>query len=256
MRGSGYRVPPALARRADGQVVQLTPLLYARPGGGRRPAYVRPDRRCRQRRDRHAASRRTTCARWSRRKLRHTGLAGQCGRYAARDEEVAAPARPPVPVRRHRPGADPPPDPPVHPAVQPPAGGAGPGGAFAAVSWWLLFVKGLASATHEAFNRPDLFLLVVVVTALSAGFHEFGHAAAARRGGATPGAMGAGHLSRVAGVLHRRHRHLPPRPGRSAAHRPRRPLLQRDRRARDRSASGGRPATTRCCSSSPRRSCR
>ena len=27
---------------------------------------------------------------------------------------------------------------------------------------------------------------------LSAGFHEFGHAAAARRGGATPGAMGAG----------------------------------------------------------------
>ena len=31
-----------------------------------------------------------------------------------------------------------------------------------------------------------------MVTVLSAGFHEFGHAAAARRGGATPGAMGAG----------------------------------------------------------------
>src|SRR4051795_7083221 len=29
MKGSGYRVPPALARRADGQTVQLTPLLYA-----------------------------------------------------------------------------------------------------------------------------------------------------------------------------------------------------------------------------------
>ena len=29
MVGSGYRVPPALARRSDGQVVQLTPLLYA-----------------------------------------------------------------------------------------------------------------------------------------------------------------------------------------------------------------------------------
>ena len=26
--GSGYREPPALARRVDGQVVQLTPLLY------------------------------------------------------------------------------------------------------------------------------------------------------------------------------------------------------------------------------------
>src|SRR5690349_17082245 len=28
MEGSGYREPPALARRGDGQVVQLTPLLY------------------------------------------------------------------------------------------------------------------------------------------------------------------------------------------------------------------------------------
>ena len=35
-------------------------------------------------------------------------------------------------------------------------------------------------------------LLILVVTVLSAGFHEFGHAAAARRGGATPGAMGTG----------------------------------------------------------------
>src|SRR4051794_5868013 len=28
-QGSGFRVPPLLARRADGQVVQLTELLYA-----------------------------------------------------------------------------------------------------------------------------------------------------------------------------------------------------------------------------------
>src|SRR2546421_235389 len=28
MKGSGYRQPPALARRGDGQTVQLTPLLY------------------------------------------------------------------------------------------------------------------------------------------------------------------------------------------------------------------------------------
>ncbi|MDQ1598678.1 MAG: putative peptide zinc metalloprotease protein, partial [Actinomycetota bacterium] len=44
----------------------------------------------------------------------------------------------------------------------------------------------------DAFSRPGLFLLVFAVTALSAGFHEFGHAAACRYGGATPGAMGAG----------------------------------------------------------------
>src|SRR6476659_7263397 len=28
MKGSGYREPPALARRGDGQTIQLTPLLY------------------------------------------------------------------------------------------------------------------------------------------------------------------------------------------------------------------------------------
>jgi putative peptide zinc metalloprotease protein len=64
--------------------------------------------------------------------------------------------------------------------------------AFAAVAWWVLFTKGLASATHEAFAAPSLLLLVVAVTVVSAGFHEFGHAAACRYGGATPGAMGAG----------------------------------------------------------------
>ena len=56
----------------------------------------------------------------------------------------------------------------------------------------MFFEKGLASATHEAFDKPGLLLLVVAVTVLSAGFHEFGHAAAARYGGATPGAMGVG----------------------------------------------------------------
>ncbi|WP_346957750.1 hypothetical protein [uncultured Arthrobacter sp.] len=64
--------------------------------------------------------------------------------------------------------------------------------AFLATCWWVLMVKGLASATHEAFANPGLVLLILLVTVLSAGFHEFGHAAAARRGGATPGAMGTG----------------------------------------------------------------
>jgi len=43
MTGSGYRVPPSLARRVDGQTIQLTPLLYAvlREIDGRRcPAEV------------------------------------------------------------------------------------------------------------------------------------------------------------------------------------------------------------------------
>src|SRR5205085_1388380 len=63
---------------------------------------------------------------------------------------------------------------------------------FAVVSWWVLFDRGLAQATRDAFNGPGLLLLVVGVTVLSAGFHEFGHAAAARFGGAVPGVMGVG----------------------------------------------------------------
>jgi putative peptide zinc metalloprotease protein len=64
--------------------------------------------------------------------------------------------------------------------------------AFARVSFWVLFEKGLASAAYDAFHQPGLLLAVFAITVVSAGFHEFGHAAALRRGGGTPGAMGAG----------------------------------------------------------------
>src|SRR5947208_9767256 len=43
MAGSGYKVPPSLLRRADGQTIQLTPLLYAtlrEIDGDRTPAEV------------------------------------------------------------------------------------------------------------------------------------------------------------------------------------------------------------------------
>jgi putative peptide zinc metalloprotease protein len=63
---------------------------------------------------------------------------------------------------------------------------------FAAVTYWVLFRKGLASAASEAFARPGMLLTVFAITVASAGFHEFGHAAALRRGGGRPGAMGAG----------------------------------------------------------------
>ncbi|MBV9823637.1 MAG: hypothetical protein JO144_15500 [Actinobacteria bacterium] len=64
--------------------------------------------------------------------------------------------------------------------------------AFVLVCKWVLFDRGLALAAHQAFDRPGLLLVVFAITVLSAGFHEFGHAAAARYGGAQPGAMGAG----------------------------------------------------------------
>ncbi|MCU1595316.1 MAG: Tat (Twin-arginine translocation) pathway signal sequence domain protein [Frankiales bacterium] len=64
--------------------------------------------------------------------------------------------------------------------------------AFVGVCWFVLVDKGLASATHQAFTSPGLLLAVFALTVLSAGFHELGHAAACRYGGARPGAMGAG----------------------------------------------------------------
>jgi len=54
-----------------------------------------------------------------------------------------------------------------------------------------VFGAGRHTVRHLQFQKA-LFLAVVVVTVLSAGFHEFGHAAAARYGGSTPGAMGFG----------------------------------------------------------------
>ncbi len=105
--------------------------------------------------------------------------------------------------------------------------------AFLATCWWVLMVKGLASATHEAFANPGLVLLILVVTVLSAGFHEFGHAAAARRGGATPGAMGTGlYLMWPAFYTDVTDSYRLGR-GRPAAHRPRRTVLQRHRGRRD-----------------------
>ena len=63
---------------------------------------------------------------------------------------------------------------------------------FVGVFWFVLFHKGVASATSEAFHNPGLLLLVFALAVASAGFHELGHAAACRYGGATPGGMGMG----------------------------------------------------------------
>ena len=63
---------------------------------------------------------------------------------------------------------------------------------FVMVVGWVFFEHGLGASAYDAFERPQLLLLVFVVTVLSGGFHEFGHAAAARYSGAQPGTMGAG----------------------------------------------------------------
>jgi hypothetical protein len=63
-------------------------------------------------------------------------------------------------------------------------------GAFAVVSTRVLGEKGLASGARQVLDDPVVILVVFGLGLLSAGFHELGHAAACRYGGATPGVMG------------------------------------------------------------------
>ncbi|GAA1353457.1 hypothetical protein [Saccharothrix algeriensis] len=190
LRDSGYRRPPALVRRADGQVLQLTPLLY----------------RVLEAVDGHAD---------------HAVIADRVGRAVGRSvsaDDVRLLLRTklePLGVLTLPDGSQP-----EHRKAEPllglrlrrvvtepavtrritapfarlfhPVAVAVALAAFAAVAFWVLFEKGLAGATHQAFHQPALLLLVFAATVVSAGFHEFGHAAAARYGGATPGAMGFG----------------------------------------------------------------
>lgn len=190
MVGSGYREPPALARRADGQVVALTPLLHlllSTIDGERTVDEVAARASEADGRTITADNVRTLVDG----RLRPSGLVlGADGeqpeqrranpllalrfKYAVTDPERTR--------RITGPFA----------ALFAPVIVAAVLVAFAVVCWWVFWEKGLASGTFEAFDRPVLLLLVFAVTVFSAGFHEFGHAAAARRGGATPGAMGAG----------------------------------------------------------------
>src|SRR5919107_6166989 len=189
-QGSGYRTPPVLVRRADGQVVQLTQLLHlvlSAIDGQRTTGEI-------------AATVSTACGKTvsadnietlmqtqllplgllrradgSQPETRKADpLLGLRFRYVVSNPNHTRRITAPFAVL-------------FHPMVVLPMLAA-----FAAVCWWVLVTKGLASAAHQAFYQPGLLLAVFALTILSGGFHEFGHAAAARYGGATPGVMGAG----------------------------------------------------------------
>ncbi|MDQ4046067.1 MAG: hypothetical protein M3127_01685 [Actinomycetota bacterium] len=189
-KGSGYREAPFLVRRADGQTIQLTRLLYLvleAVDGTRNEEDIAQYASTRYGKLVSADNVRTLIdgqllplgllrlADGSEPAVRKSDpLLGMRFRYTVTDPERTRKLTAPFAALFH----------PLIVAVVV--------AAFLASCWWVLMVKGLASATHDAFANPGLLLLIFAVTILSAGFHEFGHAAAARRGGATPGAMGAG----------------------------------------------------------------
>ena len=189
-QGSGYRTPPSLVRRGDGQVITLTPLLQQvmLAVDGRRTVAEVAD-------EVGAASGRLVRAD-DVRQLVDTSLRplGLLLRADGTEPELRR-SDPLLALRLRRAVTDPavtrrltaPFAALFSPLVVVPVVLA-----FGVIAGWVLFSQGLAAATAQAFDNPALFLAVVVITVLSAGFHEFGHAAAARYGGSTPGVMGFG----------------------------------------------------------------
>ncbi|MEU8588911.1 hypothetical protein AB0C59_18210 [Streptomyces sp. NPDC048664] len=64
--------------------------------------------------------------------------------------------------------------------------------AMAALDVWLFVFFGAITPVLEVLDQPVLLLAVFVLTVASLVFHEFGHASACRYGGARPGCIGCG----------------------------------------------------------------
>jgi putative peptide zinc metalloprotease protein len=189
-QGSGFRQQPYLARRSDGQVIRLSPLLYviAHAADGRRDADTIA-----------AAVSRLLGRRMSAgnvrflidRKLRPAGV------LAAEDGSTPLlPKRPPPLALRHRRPLVP--ERVVQalglafaPLFLPPVIGAVLV-ALGAFDAWLFLFHGIAGGLRSALYSPSLLLGLAGSVIVATAFHEIGHAAACRYGGARPGVMGVG----------------------------------------------------------------
>jgi putative peptide zinc metalloprotease protein len=65
-------------------------------------------------------------------------------------------------------------------------------GSMVAMDVWLFGFYGAMTPVLEVLNQPVLLLAVFALTVASLVFHEFGHASACRYGGARPGCIGCG----------------------------------------------------------------
>ena len=60
------------------------------------------------------------------------------------------------------------------------------------VDFWLFFQHGVAQGVREVLSAPELMLPMLALLVLSTAFHEFGHASGCRYGGGRPGPIGVG----------------------------------------------------------------
>jgi putative peptide zinc metalloprotease protein len=63
---------------------------------------------------------------------------------------------------------------------------------FVGVDYWLFAVHGLGAGLQQILRNPIGLLAVLGLTVLSGAFHECGHATGCRYGGARPGVIGVG----------------------------------------------------------------
>ena len=185
---SGYRQPPSLVRRPDGQVIQMSPLLYrvtCQIDGIRDPAAI-------------AAL-----------------VSEDLGRSLSADQVrylLTAKLLPLGIVSGNRTGAPPKANPLLalraRGTLLPERAANAAGtvlrplfrlpmviavvGCVLAVDYWLFAVHGLGGGIQQALRDPVVLLIVLGLTVVSAAFHECGHATGCRYGGARPGVVGVG----------------------------------------------------------------
>ena len=188
-QGSGYAQPPSLVRRPDGQVIQMSPLLYqvtCRIDGSRDPDAIA---------DLTGEDLGLSLSGDQVRHLVTTKLL-PLGIVAAEGAPAAPPRANPLLALRARGTLLP------HvaanavgvllrPLFRPPIVVAVVGSVLA-VDAWLFASHGLGIGLQQVLRNPVDLLIVAGLSLVSAVFHECGHAAACRYGGARPGVIGAG----------------------------------------------------------------
>jgi hypothetical protein len=189
-RDSGFKEPPYIVRRADGQVIQLPKLLYrlVEQVDGRRDYDAVAEALS------HAIGRGVTgdmVRMLADEKLRPLGVLaaadGSTPNLHKVDPLLALKFRTAViPERVTRALTTI-----FKPLFAPPVVVAVVAGLFA-LDGWLLFAHGIAAPVRATLYRPALLLALLGCVVLATAFHEIGHATACRYGGARPGVMGVG----------------------------------------------------------------
>ena len=188
-KDSGYSQPPSLVRRADGQVIQMSPLLYqvtCRIDGSRDPDAIAALVSADLGRSLDAAQVRYLI----------TAKLLPLGVVAAGGVPRALPRANPLFSLRARAtllperivnliGAF------LRPLFRWPVVVA-VAGSMLAVDWWLFAVHGLGGGIQQVLRDPVDLLAVLGLSLVTAVFHECGHAAGCRYGGARPGVIGVG----------------------------------------------------------------